>query len=238
MEIPPTTDPPLVLVSWALPSATHINSLASSPNPYWGQLSWIPTSTLVETPVLQRLEDMIGRKIAEAMSKKDFEQPKLEKYDGSSDPVDYLRAFVNLMRLQATPDAIRCRAFLPTLRQEAKDWVATFPPKLIRTFYKNFAAYFISSKHVKKTAFGLMQLTQDKDEMLKDFITQLNRATLGIKDLQMSALVTAMMSVTRSRPFKMLLSKNPPDTMHELLRRGDKLVDTEEAYLISKYMKD
>ncbi|KAL2519038.1 Reverse transcriptase domain-containing protein [Abeliophyllum distichum] len=105
----------------------------------------MPTPTLVETSMLnleQRLKDMKGRKIAEAMSKKDsrqqsmvleedhhfflevmtvplprdFKQPKMEKYDGSSNPVNHLRAFVNLMRLQATPDAIMYRAFPPTLR--------------------------------------------------------------------------------------------------------------------------
>ncbi|KAL2539042.1 Uncharacterized protein Adt_00020 [Abeliophyllum distichum] len=109
----------------------------------------MPTPTLVETPVLsreQRLEELMDRKIAEALSNKssrqqsmvleedpfsieimavplprDFKQPKMEKYDGSSDPVDHLRSFVDLMRLQDTSDAIMCRAFLPTLRREARD---------------------------------------------------------------------------------------------------------------------
>ncbi|KAL2531687.1 Uncharacterized protein Adt_05038 [Abeliophyllum distichum] len=36
----------------------------------------------------------------------------------------------------------------------------------------------------------------------------------------------------------MSLSKNPPDTMHELLRRGDKYIDAEEAFFITKGMKD
>ncbi|KAL2466127.1 Uncharacterized protein Adt_41978 [Abeliophyllum distichum] len=83
-----------------------------------------------------------------------------------------------------------------------------------------------------------MQLIQDKDKLLKDFISWFNRATLGIKNLQMSAVVTAMMSGTRSRPFKMSLSKNLPDTMHELLKRGDKYVDAEKAYLITKTGED
>ncbi|KAL2526790.1 Uncharacterized protein Adt_11844 [Abeliophyllum distichum] len=58
---------------------------------------------------------------------RDFKQPKMEKYDGSSDPVDHLRVFVNLMRLQATPDAMMYRAFSPTLRrgsdEETKPWL-------------------------------------------------------------------------------------------------------------------
>ncbi|KAL2491206.1 Retrotransposon gag protein [Abeliophyllum distichum] len=125
----------------------------------------------------------------------------MEKYDGSSDPVDHLKAFIDLMRLQATPDAI-------------------------------------ISKRTKKIAISLMQLTQDKDERLKDFIVRFNRTTLGIKDLQISTVVTSMMSETRSRPFKMSLSKNSSDTMHELLSRGDKYVDAEEAYIITKNMRD
>ncbi|KAL2533154.1 Uncharacterized protein Adt_06505 [Abeliophyllum distichum] len=90
----------------------------------------------------------------------------------------------------------------------------------------------------KKTDIGLIQLTHDKDERMKYFIARFNRATLRIKDLHMSTVVTTMMSGTRSRPFKMSLCKNPSDTMHELLRRGDKYVDAEEAYFITKGMKD
>ncbi|KAL2533969.1 Uncharacterized protein Adt_07320 [Abeliophyllum distichum] len=146
---PPTAAPLQAPVSLAPPSAPHFYSLTSGPNPYWRQPSWMPTPTLVETPVLsweQRLEELMDRKIAEALSNKssrqqsmvleedpfsveimtvslprDFKQPKMEKYDGSSDPVDHLRSFVDLMRLQATPDAIMCRAFPPTLMREARD---------------------------------------------------------------------------------------------------------------------
>ncbi|KAL2453442.1 Uncharacterized protein Adt_49058 [Abeliophyllum distichum] len=202
MGTSPTTTPPLVPISFPPSSAPHLNSLASGPNTFWEQQSWVPTPTLAETPILsleQRLEDMMDQKIAKAT------------------------------------------AFPPTLKSEARDWVATLPPKSIHSFdnfSKKFAAYFAISKRAKKTTIGLMQLTQDKDELLKDFIARFNRATLGIKDLHMSAVVTAMMNGTHSHPFKMSLSKNPPDTMHELLRRGDKYVDAEEAFFITKGMKD
>ncbi|KAL2467124.1 Uncharacterized protein Adt_42975 [Abeliophyllum distichum] len=109
---------------------------------------------------------------------RDFKQPKMEKYDESSDPVDHLRAFVDLI-----------------------------------------------SKLAKKIAIELMQLTQDKDEMLKDFTALFNRATLEINDLQMFEVITAMMSKTHMHSFKMSLSKNPSDMMHELLRRVDEYVD-------------
>ncbi|KAL2476323.1 Uncharacterized protein Adt_37059 [Abeliophyllum distichum] len=144
METSPTATPPLAPVSLTPPSTPQFHSLTSGPNLHWGQPSWMPTPMLVEIPVLslkQQLEDMIGHKIADAMSKKssrpqsmvleedhfflkvmavllplDFEQPEMENYDGSFDHIDHLRTFVYLMRLRATHDAIICRAFPPTLR--------------------------------------------------------------------------------------------------------------------------
>ncbi|KAL2464226.1 serine hydroxymethyltransferase 4-like [Forsythia ovata] len=41
------------------------------------------------------------------------------KYDRSFDLNNHLRAFVDLMKLQAIPDAIMCMAFSPTLRRKA-----------------------------------------------------------------------------------------------------------------------
>ncbi|KAL2460855.1 Retrotrans gag domain-containing protein [Abeliophyllum distichum] len=112
---------------------------------------------------------------------RDFEQPKIDKYDRSLDCVAHIWAFVNLMRLCVTPDAIMSRAFPPTLRRE----VALLPKSIhaLDNFSKQFATYFASSKRAKKTAIGLIELPQDKDELLKNFIAWFNRATLGIKDL-------------------------------------------------------
>ncbi|KAL2542910.1 Retrotransposon gag protein [Abeliophyllum distichum] len=94
----------------------------------------------------------------------------MEKYEGSFDPVDHLMTFVDLMRLLATVDVIMCMAFLPTLRRKVRDWITTLLPNTICTFddfTKQFAAYFASSKCANKTAIGLMQLIQNKDELLK-----------------------------------------------------------------------
>ncbi|KAL2524247.1 hypothetical protein Adt_09301 [Abeliophyllum distichum] len=80
MGTPPTTAPPLVPISFPPSSAPHLNSLVSGPNTLWGQPSGVPMPTLAETPVLsleQRLEDMMGRKIAEAMSKTNSRQQSM-----------------------------------------------------------------------------------------------------------------------------------------------------------------
>ncbi|KAL2506565.1 Uncharacterized protein Adt_22186 [Abeliophyllum distichum] len=101
-------------------------------------------------------EDLFVPKVMIVPLPQNFEQLKMEKDDGSSDLVDHLGPFFDLMRLLVTTDDIMCTTFLLTL----------------------------SSKRGKKTTIGLIQLTQDKEELLKDSIAPFNRATLEIKDLQ------------------------------------------------------
>ncbi|KAL2479322.1 Uncharacterized protein Adt_32288 [Abeliophyllum distichum] len=172
---------------------------------------------------------------------KGFNQPMIESYDGVTYPLDHLWTFVDMMRLYAAPDAIMCRSFPPTLCREARDWVATLAPRSVKTFdqlSQSFVAYFLSSKRKRKTAIGLMQVIQEKEEALQDYLARFSRATLGIKDLQMSAVVTAIMNGTRNWSFKMSLSKNPPELMQELLRKGDKYVDAEETERVTKSLHE
>ncbi|XP_022880800.1 uncharacterized protein LOC111398077 [Olea europaea var. sylvestris] len=223
-----------------------------------------PPQTMVDLE--RKMEEIMSQKIDDALSKrkdrrrqmvleedpfapeimavplpKSFKQPMIEAYDGVTDPLDHLRTFVDLMRLYAAPDAVMCRSFPPTLRREARDWVATLAPLSIKSLdelSRSFVAYFLSSKRKRKTAIGLMQVVQDKDESLQEYLARFSLATLGIRDLQMFAVVTALMNGTRNRAFKMSLSKNPPESMHDLLKKGDKYVDAEEAEKVTKNLRD
>ncbi|KAL2541872.1 Uncharacterized protein Adt_02850 [Abeliophyllum distichum] len=83
-----------------------------------------------------------------------------------------------------------------------------------------------------------MQVIKEKEETLQDYLARFSRATLGIKDLQMSAVVTAIMNGTWNRSFKMSLSKSPPESMQKLFRKGDKYVDAEEAERVTKSLHE
>lgn len=54
----------------------------------------------------------------------------------------------------------------------------------------------------------------------------------------MSAVVTALINGTRNRAFKMSLSKNPPESMHDLLKKGDKYFDAEEVKKVRKDLRN
>ncbi|CAI9759472.1 unnamed protein product [Fraxinus pennsylvanica] len=167
------------------------------------------------TDLERKIEEMMTQKIDDALTKrkdrrrqmvfeedpfvhdimsgplpKGFKQPIIEAYDGVTDPLDHLRTFVDLMRLYVALDVVMCRSFPPTLRREARDWVATLVPRSIKTFHelsRSFVAYFMSSKRKRKTTIRLMQVVQDKHESLQEYLARFSRATLGIRELQISA---------------------------------------------------
>ncbi|KAL2505820.1 Retrotransposon gag protein [Abeliophyllum distichum] len=87
----------------------------------------------------------------------------------------------------------------------------------------------LGSARKKKTAMGLMQVIQDKGETLREYMSRFNRATLDIKNLQMPSVVTTLLSGLRNHSFRASLSKKPPESMTELLRRGEEYIDQEEV---------
>ncbi|KAL2474572.1 Uncharacterized protein Adt_35308 [Abeliophyllum distichum] len=165
-----------------------------------------------------------------------FKEPTGE-FDGTGDPIDHIRMFQDRVRLHGWPDAIACRAFPMTLRKDAREWFDTLPPRSISTFAdfaNKFAICFSSSVRKKKTAMGLMQVTQDRGESLPEYMSRFNRATLGIKNLQMSSVITALLSGLRNHRFRASLSKKPAESMTELLWRGEEYIDQEEVMIATR----
>ncbi|KAL2505471.1 Uncharacterized protein Adt_21092 [Abeliophyllum distichum] len=138
-----------------------------------------------------------------------FKEPTGE-FDGTTDPIDHIQTFQDRVRLYGWPDAIACRAFSMTLRKDAREWFDMLPPRSISSFAdftSKFAICYSSKARKKKTAMGLMQVTQDKGETLREYMSRFNRATLGIKNLQMPSVVTALLSGLRNHGFRASLSK-------------------------------
>ncbi|KAL2533521.1 Uncharacterized protein Adt_06872 [Abeliophyllum distichum] len=140
-------------------------------------------------------------------------------FDDTTDPIDHIKTFQDRVRLHGWPDAIACREFSMTLRKDAREWFDTLPPRLISSFAdfaNKFAICFSSSARKKKTAMELMQVIQDKGESLREYMSQFNWATLGIKNLQMSSVITAL-SGLRNHGFRASLSKKSLESMQDYL---------------------
>ncbi|KAL2505744.1 Uncharacterized protein Adt_21365 [Abeliophyllum distichum] len=232
-EVPPAVEVP--------PSeTTHVNEMTPTSH------HLIPTNW--ESIVNEKVEEAIARSKSRGRPISINEEPFTEEvmnvplsqkfkeptgeFDGTTNPIDHIRTFQDRVRLHGWPDAIACRAFPMTLRKDAKEWFDMLPPRSISSFAdfaSKFAICFSSSAQKKKTAMGLMQVIQDKEETLREYMSRVNRATLGIKNLQMPSVVTALLSGLRNHSFRASLSKKPPESMTELLRRGEEYIDQEEV---------
>ncbi|KAL2505305.1 Uncharacterized protein Adt_20926 [Abeliophyllum distichum] len=99
-------------------------------------------------------EDTFALEVMIVSLLKGFERLYIAKYDRTTDPLDHLRTFVDLIRVHNKLNVIICWASLPTLRRASWRLGSDFISKSIRNFddfWKHFAAYFASSKRNIKT---------------------------------------------------------------------------------------
>ncbi|XP_022850864.1 uncharacterized protein LOC111372708 [Olea europaea var. sylvestris] len=133
-----------------------------------------------------------------------FKYPRIKEYDGTTDPINHLNVYTDVMNLQVAPDQVMYLA-------------------------DKFSAFFASSKRIRKTAASLMQLRLGPTETLRGFMTRFNKERLQIPDLHITVAISALTYVVRCEAFKMSLSKNPPQTVTKLLTRAEKYINMEET---------
>src|SRR5262249_30021317 len=228
-----------------------------------------PEQVAESTPNSAHLDELVDKKIREAMMRppsqptpsstspaitcplsdhileaplpSHFRMPHIEAYDGSSDPLDHLHTFQDLMLLQGASDPILCRAFPATFRKAARVWYSKLPSQSITTFpqfAKQFTTHFANSRKPRKTAINLMYLTQQQDESLRSFIGRFHEELLDIPDLPTSSAVVSLIQNTRNHHFKISLSKKPPASMTELLERAEKYINAEETMKVARAATD
>ncbi|KAL2526515.1 Uncharacterized protein Adt_11569 [Abeliophyllum distichum] len=185
-------------------------------------------------------EDSFTEEVMNVALPPKFKEPTGD-FDSTIDLIDHLRLFQDRVRLYSWPDAIAYRAFPMTMRKDAREWFNILPSRSISSFSdfaNKFALCFSSSAQKKKTTMGLMQISQEKGESLREYLSRFNRATLNITNLHISSVVTALLSGLRNHTFRASLSKRPPESMTELLRREEEYIDQEEVMKATKTDRD
>ncbi|CAI9779260.1 unnamed protein product [Fraxinus pennsylvanica] len=54
-----------------------------------------------------------------------FNYPRVKEYDGTTDPINHLNIYTDIMNLQVAPDAVMCKAF-PQMRQGPNETLLNF----------------------------------------------------------------------------------------------------------------
>ncbi|XP_075658838.1 uncharacterized protein LOC142628676 [Castanea sativa] len=163
-----------------------------------------------------------------------FLMPQVESYDGSKDPLDHLESFKTIMHLQGVPDEIMYRAFPTTLKGPARIWYSRLTPNSISTFKElgaQFVSHFIKGHRYKKSTACLMSIKQREDKTLRSYISRFNKEALSIDEANNKILVVAFTNGLQKGKFLFSLYKNDPKTMSDVLYRGTKYINAEDALL-------
>lgn len=110
--------------------------------------------------------------------------PQLEAFNGSTNPLDHLETYKNLMMLQAVPDEIMCRAFHGTLKGSARMWFNKIKPNSIDNFkelIKNFVSYFIAWQKHSTSSTYLFTVKQEKHESLQDYTNRFTKESMQVE---------------------------------------------------------
>lgn len=110
-----------------------------------------------------------------------FCAPHMEAFDGTKDPLDHLETYKTLMHLQAFLDEIMCRAFPLTLKGLTRAWFRRLKPGSVDSFLdlsKHFFNHFISSQSYRKLVTHMLNIRQEQEESLRNYITRFNREAL------------------------------------------------------------
>ena len=104
-----------------------------------------------ENPIPPFTEEIMAARIS-----RKFKLPTIKAYDGTGDPANHVRTFMNALLLEFVTEAIKCRPFSQTMSGMAQHWYSRLPPNSISSFgdlSRAFIRQFIGNKtHTKSSA--------------------------------------------------------------------------------------
>ncbi|KAH7850919.1 hypothetical protein Vadar_004634 [Vaccinium darrowii] len=161
-----------------------------------------------------------------------FKMSHLDTFGGTTDPLDHLETYKNLMMLQAVPDEIMCRAFPVTLKGSARMWFNKLEPQSISNFKQlsqSFVSYFIAGQKYSKPSTCLFSIRQDQRETLRDYTTRFTKESMQVEAMEDQVSIAAYIAGLNSGQLLFNLTKDPPVTVAELIMRVQKHMNAEEA---------
>ena len=159
-----------------------------------------------------------------------FRLPQLEPFDELKDPLDHFNTFKTNLGLQQPPDKILCRSFPTTLKGAVRKWFTKLPTLSIDDFEQlssSFLCHFIGGQHPKRRADHLLTIKQGENETLRSYMKRFTWETLEVDEANDK--VQLMTFKAKSREFMVLLTKNLPQIMAEMLLKAQKYMNAEDV---------
>jgi hypothetical protein len=154
-----------------------------------------------------------------------LELPRIEAYDGTTDPYEHLakfRAHMLLNNGNFVTDGIQCRAFACTLAGPAIRWFFSLKPNSINNFSQlaqAFLSRFVLSKTYPKLPTTLKGLNQGTDESLQDYLYRFNREAVQVDNLSDELCIGLIEAGLKPGSFKESLVAKPLLNLDDLWKR-------------------
>ena len=134
--------------------------------------------------------------------------------------------------LQQPPNKILCRSFPTTLKRAAKEWFTKLPTLSIDSFKQlgsAFLCHFVGRQRPKRLANHLLTIKQGEKETLWSYVKRFTRETLEVDEVDNKVQLTTFKARLKSREFMVLLAKNPPKIMAEMLLKAQKYMNAKDT---------
>ncbi|XP_017441036.1 uncharacterized protein LOC108346469 [Vigna angularis] len=145
--------------------------------------------------------------------------PALDRYDGSADPDNHMRNFIDSMAFYIDSDPVICRAFSLSLKDDALEWFHTLPGNSIdcfATIETLFRKQYATNKKPEMTAAELVNTKQEKDETLRAFMQRYNETARRVKNINHTFIISNLPSCLKPGHFAEQLYADPPASLEEL----------------------
>jgi len=179
------------------------------------------TSHLIEDPSGHQFsftEEILATKLPS-----NWNNPTLDKHDGSTDPDEHIDAYISQLTLFTTDGYIYCKVFPTSLRGATFSWFTPLPPGSINSFTTlkaKFVAQFATSKPHQMTSVTLVNIRQEKGKSLKPFMARFGQVTLSICGLLPEVAMAYLITGLRPGPLVDSLAMQPPASMDDLRQRA------------------
>ncbi|WVY97056.1 hypothetical protein V8G54_029207 [Vigna mungo] len=157
--------------------------------------------------------------------------PPIEKFDGTTDPENHLRNFIDSMAFYSNSDPVKCRAFSLSLKDEALEWYYTLPPNSVDNFHTVttlFRRQFSASRKEGVSAAELVNLKQGRDEPLRTFMRRYSEMARRVKGVSHEFIISNLPNCLKPGFISESLYAELPNTMEELHEKMAKFIKMED----------
>ncbi|XP_021616640.1 uncharacterized protein LOC110617953 [Manihot esculenta] len=161
-------------------------------------------------------------------------------YDGTRNPREHVLSYKTFMELQALSDALMCKVFPTTLAGPARAWFNNLEVGSIRSFgdlANAFISQFVAGVPAERKTSYLEMVRQRRDESLREYVARFNTEALQTPELDEGRAVEAMQKGMTSSEFFGSLSRKPPTSLAELMKRAEKYIRQDDALVTSRFAK-